>query len=39
MMLHRQPVLTVSVALGLAGPVAVYAFADDERVQRAKRSI
>ena len=38
-MLHQQPVLFVSVVLGLAGPVAVYAFADEERVNRVKRSL
>ena len=38
-MLHRQPVLTLSVVLGLAGPVAVALYADDERVPRVKRSI
>jgi hypothetical protein len=38
-MLHQQPVLFVSVLLGVAGPVAVYNFADAERKPRVIRSL
>jgi hypothetical protein len=38
-MLHRQPVIALSVVLGVAGPLVVFAFADDERGARTKKSI
>jgi hypothetical protein len=38
-MLNQQPVLVVSCVFGLAGPAAVYAFADDERQTYAAKSL